>query len=191
VNTNLETSIRYNFNSESLCKVSYPIKEVCEDKFQEDIFIESINKGNSIGSSFYDKYIHSVEIDKINLIPDINKVEGKIESCQHDTISCETEKINYKNENVYTLKKDHNSFKDNTVLNNTERKNEKIYKDNIIKNLDSIVIKKYEIHNDFPLNPKFYDVLCINCYECIKLEECDKHSEICIIKPFTGNFTLI
>ena len=42
---------------------------------------------------------------------------------------------------------------------------------------------KYEINDSIiPLDPSFLDVLCINCYECIKFEDMDLHSQNCIIE---------
>lgn len=55
------------------------------------------------------------------------------------------------------------------------------YKKNIMHNLDEIAVVKYEINPNLPLDPTFYDILCINCYECIKANEVDFHSEYCII----------
>lgn len=56
------------------------------------------------------------------------------------------------------------------------------YKKNIISSLDNILIMKYQIHNSkIPLNPSFMDVLCINCYECVKFGDMDFHSQKCVI----------
>ena len=42
---------------------------------------------------------------------------------------------------------------------------------------------KYQINDSaIPLDPSFLDVLCINCYECIKYEDMDLHSQKCVIK---------
>ncbi len=58
------------------------------------------------------------------------------------------------------------------------------YKKNIINSLDQICVSQYNIGSNFPLDHKFMDILCINCYECVKCNEVDKHSETCVIKPF-------
>lgn len=66
-------------------------------------------------------------------------------------------------------------FKDESHLNSQ-------YQKNIITSLDSISVMKYQINNSkIPLDPSFMDVLCINCYECVKFSEMDKHSASCII----------
>ena len=51
------------------------------------------------------------------------------------------------------------------------------YQKNIIASLDAISVMKYEIS----LNPLFMDVICINCYECVKIEDMDNHSQTCTI----------
>ena len=57
------------------------------------------------------------------------------------------------------------------------------YQKNIITSLDNIQIMKYQISDSaIPLDPSFLDVLCINCYECIKMEDMDLHSQKCVIK---------
>ena len=82
----------------------------------------------------------------------------------------------------------------NNITNNNNSKNaiQKIleekdikskYQKNIITSLDNITIMKYQINDSsIPLDPSFLDVLCINCYECIKFNEMDLHSQKCIIK---------
>lgn len=56
------------------------------------------------------------------------------------------------------------------------------YKKNILNNLDKLTVAKYEINPNLPLDPMFYDILCINCYECVKANEVDFHSEYCVIQ---------
>ena len=74
------------------------------------------------------------------------------------------------------------------ILNKEENDNNDIniqskYQKNIITSLDNIAIMKYEINDSIiPLDPSFLDVLCINCYECIKFEDMDLHSQNCIIE---------
>ncbi len=60
------------------------------------------------------------------------------------------------------------------------------YKKNILNNLDNIAIAKYYINPKIPLDPIFYDILCINCHECVKPDEVDIHSEYCIIQNEKG-----
>lgn len=65
--------------------------------------------------------------------------------------------------------KDNNNNDNNNISSN--------YQKNIITSLDAISVMKYEIS----LNPLFMDVICINCYECVKLDEMDNHSQTCTI----------
>jgi hypothetical protein len=57
------------------------------------------------------------------------------------------------------------------------------YQKNILHNLDSIAVMQYNINPNLPLDPMFFDILCINCYECVKPQEVDEHSEYCVIHP--------
>lgn len=57
------------------------------------------------------------------------------------------------------------------------------YQKNIINSLDSISIIQYTINSNIPLDPMFFDVLCITCYECVKYTEVDMHSEYCLYQP--------
>jgi hypothetical protein len=65
------------------------------------------------------------------------------------------------------------------------------YQSNIIHSLDSIAIMQYNINPNLPLDPMFFDILCINCYECVKPNEVDEHSEFCIIHPHDYDDLLI
>ena len=65
------------------------------------------------------------------------------------------------------------------------------YQKNIINSLDNICIAQYNINPNFPLDPLFFDILCINCYECVKYSEVDNHSEICVVRPDEGKIILI
>ncbi len=71
---------------------------------------------------------------------------------------------------------------DNKDLNISLNDKNSKYKKNILFNLDNIAVAKYEINPNIPLDPIFYDILCINCYECIKANEVDFHSEYCIVQ---------
>jgi len=71
---------------------------------------------------------------------------------------------------------------DNKDLNISLNDKNSKYKKNILFNLDNIAVVKYEINPNIPLDPIFYDILCINCYECIKANEVDFHSEYCIVQ---------
>jgi hypothetical protein len=57
------------------------------------------------------------------------------------------------------------------------------YQKNIIQSLDSIAVMQYNINPKLPLNPLFFDILCINCYECVRPSDVDRHSNYCIIQP--------
>jgi hypothetical protein len=67
---------------------------------------------------------------------------------------------------------------DNNILDNTNK-----YQKNIINSLDSIAVIQYNINPNLPLDPLFFDILCINCYENVKPNEVDEHSEYCVIQP--------
>ena len=32
-------------------------------------------------------------------------------------------------------------------------------------------------------NPEYIDVLCVNCYECVRFNDVNQHSEVCLGKP--------
>jgi hypothetical protein len=57
------------------------------------------------------------------------------------------------------------------------------YQKNIILSLDNIAVIQYTINPNLPLDPMFFDILCINCYECVRPTEVDQHSQFCIIQP--------
>ncbi len=81
--------------------------------------------------------------------------------------------------------------KEHEELGNLNKSNpsepEEKYQKNIINSLDNICIAQYNINPNLPLDPLFFDILCINCYECVKCTEVDRHSEICVIQPDEGN----
>ena len=58
------------------------------------------------------------------------------------------------------------------------------YKKNMLESLDKICVTQYNLGNNFPFDPKFQDILCINCYECVKYSEVDFHSERCVSVPY-------
>jgi len=57
------------------------------------------------------------------------------------------------------------------------------YHKNIINSLDSISIIQYKLDSKFTFDPRFFDVLCTNCYECVRYEEIDLHSDKCVLQP--------
>ena len=50
---------------------------------------------------------------------------------------------------------------------------------------DQVLIKQSKINFDespyvcLTANPQYLDVLCVNCYECVRLVEVDSHSIVC------------
>ena len=70
----------------------------------------------------------------------------------------------------------------NNIKNEYLNSNSK-YKKNILNMLENISIAKYDLNPNLPVDPMFYDILCINCYECVKSSEVDFHSEFCMIQP--------
>jgi hypothetical protein len=55
------------------------------------------------------------------------------------------------------------------------------YQKNIINALDGIAVAQYSIHSSVPLDPVFFDVICINCYDCVKFSEVDSHGDTCLM----------
>jgi hypothetical protein len=50
---------------------------------------------------------------------------------------------------------------------------------------DQVLVKQSKLNFDespfvcLTANPQYLDVLCVNCYECVRLVEVDSHSIIC------------
>lgn len=61
------------------------------------------------------------------------------------------------------------------------------YQKNIIDSLNSISVQNYNIGSNIPLDPTFFDILCTNCYECVKPNEVDRHSDFCIMQSDESN----
>jgi len=93
----------------------------------------------------------------------------------------------FSNTNLFSKNFQSNDFNNNNLNISIKEKNSK-YKKNILDNLDNIAVAKYEINPYLPLDPIFYDILCINCYECVKANEVDFHSEYCIIQSEESKF---
>lgn len=55
------------------------------------------------------------------------------------------------------------------------------YQKNIIESLNSISVQSYIVNPNARFDPSFFDVVCINCYECVKLKNVDAHSDYCIV----------
>lgn len=55
------------------------------------------------------------------------------------------------------------------------------YTNNIIDSINSLKIDKYNISSSFLKDPSFLDVICINCYEIVKMDQMDDHSSKCSI----------
>lgn len=96
-------------------------------------------------------------------------------------------KNNLYNTNFLSQNFQSNDFHNNKDLNISNNDKNSKYKKNILLNLDNIAVAKYEINPNIPLDPIFYDILCINCYECVKANEVDFHSEYCIIQSDEAN----
>ncbi len=41
------------------------------------------------------------------------------------------------------------------------------------------LMQELQLHHSLPIDANFMDLLCVNCYECIKLIDVNKHSLIC------------
>jgi hypothetical protein len=72
----------------------------------------------------------------------------------------------------------------NTQIDNfySSYNNNSKYQKNIINSLDSIAVAQYSIHSSVPLDQIFFDVICINCYDCVKFSEVDKHGDTCVVQ---------
>ena len=108
-----------------------------------------------------------------------------------ENIICEFN-INRKSDNLIENKlvttNNQNEKVENDNKSNNASENEVKYQKNIINCLDKICVAQYNINPIFHLDPLFFDILCINCYECVKYHEVDKHSEICIVHPDEGKY---
>ena len=143
---------------------------------------EYIKNVRSLGSSYFRHCNFPI------VFPKECKIDEEIKS--DDEINSEINKFDFNidkiiNYNKYSL---FNciSTTNFTLNHNSETIKQYTYKNNILDNLEKIVISKYQIKDDIPLDPKFYDVLCINCYECVKFNDIDQHSTFCVIKLEIG-----
>jgi hypothetical protein len=87
------------------------------------------------------------------------------------------------NKSAHTEQKHLNYEKEKKRYSKTLSQEQGKYQKNIIQSLDSIAIMHYSINTNLPLDPMFFDILCINCYECVKPTEVDNHSQFCVIHP--------
>lgn len=55
------------------------------------------------------------------------------------------------------------------------------YANNIIDSINSLKVDKYNMSSCLLRDPSFLDVICINCYEIVKMEQMDDHSSKCSI----------
>jgi hypothetical protein len=131
------------------------------------------------------------EIDKDQL--NISNIVGKGKKVDPEDLNIyDFNPCNVSNKNSLTNQNKHEILeRENEELDNLNKSDpsetEEKYQKNIIDSLDNICIAQYNINPNLPLDPLFFDVLCINCYECVKCIEVDRHSEICVIQPDEGN----
>jgi hypothetical protein len=160
---NIKKDIRASVNE-------FKSKSLLEDQFksnEEEKIVKSRatnNMANNVNiNKLIDDDMKSKEIKLMKNISDLDKDKNK---------SNLEEPIKNRHSEVNRL----------TIENFLSNENTKSkYQKNIIHALDSISISQYNINSNIPLDPMFFDVLCINCYECVKYNEIDEHSEICII----------
>lgn len=90
------------------------------------------------------------------------------------------ENINTNNNNIV-----HN---DNHKINNNltvqEHKHQIDYQQNIIQEIDT---HHFQQKREVYLDPMFLDILCTNCYNCIKYKEIEEHTDKCIIEDDENN----
>lgn len=89
-------------------------------------------------------------------------------------------KLHFQENDVNLIPNENHNYLSNASNDETK------YQKNIINSLDSICVSQYNINPNFPFDPYFFDILCINCYECVKYSEVDKHSKTCVIRPDEG-----
>lgn len=183
---------RYNFESlfisHSIIQISYNAK-IKSTSYQIAFFVTNQNvaatKRKKIISMVYHPEIeyeyHPIEHKEYeiesNTISLSNQVEPQRVKAKPNPKRFEQDNLIENNENIDNTQNTSalQKFKDESHLNSQ-------YQKNIITSLDSISVMKYQINNSkIPLDPSFMDVLCINCYECVKFSEMDKHSASCII----------
>ena len=56
------------------------------------------------------------------------------------------------------------------------------YHKNIINSIDSISIIQYKLDSKITFDPTFFDVLCTNCYEYVRYQDIDIHSDNCVLE---------
>lgn len=149
----------------SLNKQKHKFKELITDSNEQTTFVS--NK----------KYENLEILNKVNnfyIPPSMTKFNQRINNEQL-TI----------NNNIVTIDINDNNINNNDLINNflKEKKNNINYEKNIISSLEEMIVLHYEIGDCIiPFDPCFLDVLCTNCYECVKYEDMDSHSEKCVIK---------
>ena len=183
---NQTKKIRYKNIDLTQCKKVNNFSIICnrDDKYQIDKKISNLNiEGNNnifspIQTKFSENNLTMNDFDLNNLNNSNNKLKSNNNKNNFENEHLPTFQNNNNNNNNFTNKTTNNN-NNYTTTTNTNNNN---YKENIIKALDSIAIKRYEIDDSrIPLDPSFLDILCINCYESVKYKDMDKHSEICVI----------
>lgn len=64
------------------------------------------------------------------------------------------------------------------------------YHQNIISSINALSVPQYTLSLNLINDPSFLDVICINCYEIVKYDQMDNHSEKCVIVSSIENMTI-
>lgn len=185
-NTNLR--IENNINKDQNSNQNFSINNVNNIVVYANIDEKKTNKNVHDDIKYYKKS------SKINNEENLNQNKGNIKFSNLSNnpkkdLKDKKKTIINKLKNYQVFAEELNDNKNHPEINSTifPKSSEMTYKRNIIDSLDKMCIAQYNIGQNFPFDPKFLDILCINCYECVKYYEVDKHSEICVIKPQTKN----
>jgi len=161
---------------------------------ENDNLFEIVNNTNSDITKASSSIYNNNNVSAAKNIKDRNYVNGIEFASFNNTndknidFQINLSKNNFNNTNSLSQNFQSNDLTNKDLSISWRDKNSK-YKKNILHNLDVISVAKYEINPNIPLDPIFYDILCINCYECVKAYEVDFHSEYCIINSDERNYS--
>ena len=167
-------------------------KEITDLSYNSEIKINNNKKDLIVSNEGANSVYGTLNLQDVHISNDDNQeIKYKAKVLPNKVTSHKYDDINYNNINDSNNINNNNNITNNNNINNNvaiqkvleskEIKNK--YQKNIITSLDNITIMKYQINDSaIPLDPSFLDVLCINCYECIKFEDMDLHSQKCVIK---------
>ena len=185
--SNRETEVSY-FNNTAANKIKdlnnniYNNKK-CEKANGESIVILPVESKKDIKIN-YNKNYNASNKDSTKITYSDIEVQSKTSTFNLKNLRKSSKKVsivvsNNKNHIEYDNFKMNNNNNNNNSCKNEVYLNNNKFKSNILasKTINPIIINNY-------INPFLLDILCINCYNFIKIEDIDKHSETCLIKEF-------